>query len=485
MAGTGVLPQVIQGGMGIGISGWRLARAVSAAGQLGVVSGTALDTLFVRRLQDGDPGGDLRRAMRGFPLPEVCERVLGRFFRPEGRPAGRPYLGLSKLRLGADRLRQQIAVLSSFVEVRLAKEGHDGEVGINLLTKVQLPNLALLYGAMLAGVDVVLMGAGIPREIPRALDQLAEGRPAAIRLDVEGDRSGVSEQVTLDPREVAGEEAPPVRRPRFLPIVSSSSLAALLVKKSQGGVSGLVIEGSTAGGHNAPPRGAERRNPRGEPLYGERDEVDLAPLRDLGVPFWLAGGAGTPSGFDAACAGGAAGIQVGTLFALCRESGLAPDLRRRILAAVAGGELDVFTDPAASPTGFPFKILALDGTLSDAERFATRRRICDLGYLAVPYRRPDGALGYRCAAEPPAPFIAKGGDPGATRGRMCLCNGLLATAGHPQIRRDGRPELPIVTSGTELTALADLSPGGADYSAVDVIRYLLAGQRGPETNVPT
>jgi NAD(P)H-dependent flavin oxidoreductase YrpB (nitropropane dioxygenase family) len=38
-------PTIIQGGMGIGISHWGLARAVSAAGQLGVVSGTAIDTV--------------------------------------------------------------------------------------------------------------------------------------------------------------------------------------------------------------------------------------------------------------------------------------------------------------------------------------------------------------------------------------------------------------------------------------------------------
>ncbi|MGD8321328.1 MAG: hypothetical protein PVJ02_12765, partial [Gemmatimonadota bacterium] len=37
-------PVIIQGGMGVGISGWRLARAVSSRGQLGVVSGTALDS---------------------------------------------------------------------------------------------------------------------------------------------------------------------------------------------------------------------------------------------------------------------------------------------------------------------------------------------------------------------------------------------------------------------------------------------------------
>ncbi|MDE3217251.1 MAG: nitronate monooxygenase, partial [Gemmatimonadota bacterium] len=49
------LPTVIQGGMGAGVSNWMLARAVSLRGQLGVVSGTVIDTIFVRRLQDGDP----------------------------------------------------------------------------------------------------------------------------------------------------------------------------------------------------------------------------------------------------------------------------------------------------------------------------------------------------------------------------------------------------------------------------------------------
>jgi NAD(P)H-dependent flavin oxidoreductase YrpB (nitropropane dioxygenase family) len=90
--------------------------------------------------------------------------------------------------------RQQLAVLANFVEVWLAKEGHAGPVGVNLLTKVQLPNLASLYGAMLAGVDYVLMGAGIPREIPGALDALAEHRPARMRLDVEGDAAGAEER---------------------------------------------------------------------------------------------------------------------------------------------------------------------------------------------------------------------------------------------------------------------------------------------------
>ena len=84
------LPPVIQGGMGVAVSSWPLARAVSMAGQLGVVSGTALDTVLARRLQDGDPGGHMREAIEAFPVPEIAEHVLGRFFRANGRSPGEP-----------------------------------------------------------------------------------------------------------------------------------------------------------------------------------------------------------------------------------------------------------------------------------------------------------------------------------------------------------------------------------------------------------
>jgi NAD(P)H-dependent flavin oxidoreductase YrpB (nitropropane dioxygenase family) len=47
------VPRIIQGGMGIRISSWQLAREVSRKGELGVISGTVLDTVFVRELQNG------------------------------------------------------------------------------------------------------------------------------------------------------------------------------------------------------------------------------------------------------------------------------------------------------------------------------------------------------------------------------------------------------------------------------------------------
>ncbi|MGW7380534.1 hypothetical protein [Streptomyces sp. NPDC054794] len=74
------LPWLLQGGMGVGVSGWRLARAVARTGQLGVVSGTALDTLLIRVLQGGDPGGHLRLALAGFPVPELADSIRERYF---------------------------------------------------------------------------------------------------------------------------------------------------------------------------------------------------------------------------------------------------------------------------------------------------------------------------------------------------------------------------------------------------------------------
>ncbi len=458
--------------MGVGVSNWTLARAVSSLGQLGVVSGTAVDTVFVRRLQDGDIGGHVRRAMAHFPVAEVSERVLRRYFRPDGTPSGTPYKMLPMYRQTVSRARQQLTMLANFVEVWLAKEGHQGVVGINLLTKVQMPNLASLYGAMLAGVDYVLMGAGIPREIPGVLDAFSEHRPASIKLDVEDAGAGESEMLVLDPREHVPEPMPALKRPQFLAIVSANSLATTLARKANGRVDGFVIEGWTAGGHNAPPRGELRLNERGEPLYGERDVVDLQKMRDLGIPFWLAGGMGSPNGLQTAFAAGAAGIQVGTLFAYCDESGFTPELKAQVLTGLRNDTVSIRTDPRASPTGFPFKVVDVDGLRSQDDR---RARVCDLGYLRVAYRTPSGTLGYRCAAEPVEAYVAKGGKEADTVGRRCLCNGLLANIGHAQ-RRDGAiEEPPLVTSGDDVLLLGDFAGGRGRYTAADVVSHLLSG----------
>ena len=468
MSTSEALPQIIQGGMGVAVSNWRLANAVSRAGQLGVISGTGMDTVLVRRLQDGDPGGHVRRAMERFPIPGVAQEVLRRYFNPNGRAEGAAYKLLPMYKQVASAARQRVTMLANFVEVSLAREGHDGPVGINLLTKVQMPNMASLYGAMLAGVNVVLMGAGIPREIPGVLDALAEHRLATLRFDVEGLGREETELLRFDPREHWAPSGV-LERPRFIAVVAAASLAATLARKSNGRVDGFVVEGPTAGGHNAPPRGELRLSDRGEPVYGDRDIVDLAKLRELSLPFWLAGGAGSPEGRRAALAGGAAGIQVGTLFAYCDESGIAPNVKQRVLEAVAAGEASVRTDPRASPTGYPFKIVELPGEPDPAER----PRICDIGYLRTPARTAAGKLVYRCPAEPVDAYVAKGGSAADTVGRRCLCNGLVASVGYAQTRAT-EDEQPLVTSGDDLLHISRFLGERRGYTAHDVITYLLS-----------
>ncbi len=468
------LPVIIQGGMGIGVSSWPLARAVAQRGQLGVVSGTALDNLLVRRLQDGDLGGHIRRAMEAFPPASVASETLRRFFRPEGRARGEPYEVAPMYRQVVDSFRNQLTVLANFVEVWLAKEGHEGKVGINFLSKVQMPTLPSLYGAMLAGVDFVLMGAGIPREIPGALDSLADHEPTSIRLDVQGSKDGDDDRLYFDPRAFFDQAFAALRRPKFLPIIASNSLAVMLARKANGRIDGFIVEGPSAGGHNAPPRGEKQLNARGEPLYGQRDAVDLEKLRTLGIPFWLAGGTGHPGQIEEARKEGAVGIQVGTIFAYCRESGLMEGLKRAVLDLCRRGEVDVVTADRASPTGFPFKTVELQSSLTCQETYERRRRVCDLGYLRTAFRRKDRAVGYRCPAEPVRTFLAKGGSEEETRGRRCLCNALMANVGYGQARGEGMEEAPLLTSGDDLRTLREFLAGRDSYSATDVVDYLLS-----------
>jgi nitronate monooxygenase len=138
--------------------------------------------------------------------------------------------------------------------------------------------------------------------------------------------------------------------------------------------------------------------------------------------------------------------------------------------------VDVLTDADASPTGFPFKVLSLAGSMSDASEYERRRRTCDLGYLRHIYKRGDGSLGRRCPAEPVEAFVRKDGDQADTCGRKCVCNGLLANVGLGQIRRQGGVEKPLVTSGDDARNVARFlaTPQAKSYSARDVVVYLLS-----------
>ncbi len=471
-------PRIIQGGMGVGISGWLLANAVARRGELGVVSGTILEVVMARRLQLGDPGGHVRRALDHFPFRKVAETILTTYFVDGGKPEAQPFKNVRTFTVEPDLGLQELTIAANFVEVFLAKEGHDGPVGINYLRKIELPIPFAIYGAMLAGVDYVIVGAGNPKDIPEIVSRLSRHEPVQLALRVQGLTSADAEVgVRFDPADLHEGHPPPVMRPAFLAIVASADLAVGLAELPDP-PDGYIVEAPSVGGHNAPPRGPRRTDELGQPIYDERDDVDIAQLRAIGKPFWLAGSYGSPERLEQAVADGAAGVQLGTAFAFCEESGLVPDLKQQIMAQVADGSVDVRSDWRASPTGFPFRIVQVEGTLSDDRVYEDRRRVCDLGALRVPYKTDGGSLAYRCPAEPLRAYTeVKGGRPGNTDGRLCLCNGLLATAGLAQIRPKAAYEEPaLVTAGSDFSAVramtARLRPGSRFYTAGDVIDYM-------------
>jgi len=470
------LPQIIQGGMGVGVSSVELARTVSLHGQLGVISGTALALTLARKLQEKDCDQSIIDAVCAFPFPDMANQVLSTYQYDETNHGGKDrFKGVPMPSLEQPDKLTELMVVANFVEVFLAKKGHDGLVGINLLEKIQIPTLPSLYGAMLAGVDFVLMGAGIPVRIPMVLNQFSQNQDASLPLRVLDDTTHEIVETTFSPMAFAkGQALPSLKRPKFLAIVSSHTLALHLSRSDFGSPDGFVVELPVAGGHNANPRGKVNLTPDGEPIYGARDEVDFEVLRKIGLPFWLAGGFGSREDFLRAKDLGAVGIQVGTAFAFSLESGMKRSLKEKIIQAVLKGLGRVKTDPLASPTGFPFKVVEIEETNGIQETYLKRKRICDLGYLREAYRKENGSLGYRCPSEPIDDYVKKGGNIEDTIGRKCLCNGLVSTLGLEQVRKNGDAELPIVTAGDDLKFIARfLKQGEKLYSAIDVLRTLL------------
>lgn len=464
------LPPIIQGGMGAAVSNWELARTVASCGQLGVVSGTALETVVVRRLQNGDPGGHMREALAHFPYQEVTERLLKTFYLENGRQ-GKPYRPIQKISIKANHELDQLVAAANFAEVWLAKQAGTGKVGINFLEKLQTATPAALYGAMLAGVDAILMGAGIPREIPQLMTDFSQGKSGGLSIDSERPNGTDAPILTFDPQAAFGA-APELNRPHFLAIVTAEVLASYLARNEVTRPEGFVVEHYQAGGHNAPPR----RMQDTETGYGPLDEANIDKIREVGLPFWLAGGRATPDSVKEAVELGAEGVQVGSLFALSNESGLLQEYRDQMLNAAREGNLRVRTDHRASPTGFPFKVVELPGTVGQKDVYEARPRLCDLSYLRSSHIDEEGKVKYRCAAEPDHKFVQKGGEEEELQGRICLCNGLTAAVGLGQERADGYKEAPLLTLGSttsDVESMLKEFPTG--WSAVDVVNRLMSG----------
>ena len=465
-------PKIIQGGMGIAVSSWRLARRVAQLGEFGLVSGTAIDTVVVRELQQGDPHGRLR-ALRAYPDQEIVDFMIDQFFVEGGIDEKQSYKLLPIHRFVPTVRSQRLLSAATFSEVWLARQGHDGLIGINLLGKLKRYTLACMYGAMLAGVDAIMMGAGIPIEEAEQLPKLAAGEKARLRLDVDTSKASESKAsyyYELDPADLV-PSPPQMPCPMFFPIIALDTLARILDKKlAPGLVAGWIVEGPGAGGHNAPPR-SKAYDEAGNPVYDKRDIANLDRVAALGYPFYLAGGYGSPEKLEEALDRGAAGIQVGSLFSLANESGYPAAYKRSLIKTIHEGTATVRTDGRISSTGFPFKVVEVEATLGIPQRYHERIRICDLGYLQQAYVDEKDRVQVRCPAEPVATYLEKGGTAEDTERRGCLCNALMANIGLGQ-RREGSPEKQLFTAGDDLVHLPLGSVDDPAYTAEDVIQYL-------------
>lgn len=471
--------QVIAAGMGINISSPDLERAIGqASDRLGLptmvtMSGTGAPVFVVSILQAGDPGGHYRRLLQEKPIRQMGERIIEKYYQDPEKPHARfIYPPNPSDLIGRNEARKQalkeLLVCSNYAMVRRAKEGHSRPVAINLLTKIELTHLYELFGAQAAGVDVVVMGAGIPSQIPDILDRYVEQESASYKVEI-ANAPNKKYPMSFDPRaETPIDVNHALDRPNFVLVTSFTSLARRM--HGQGKIDGVVMENYLAGGHNAPPRGELRLDARGEPIYSEKDRPELSELVKHRIPFWVAGG--YSENLQEALDMGAQGIQVGTIFALAKESGMAPELRKGLLQLAYTGELDVFNNPVGSPTGYPIEIARLKNTLSDPDTYADRGRVCSLGYLVELYETLSGKVATRCPAEPIEAWLGKGGRLEDALNRLCLCNGLLASAGFGIETKSGK-EPPVVTLGKMTDFVRRILRNVDDeYTAEDALNFI-------------
>ncbi len=282
---------------------------------------------------------------------------------------------------------------------------------------------AAAYGAMLAGVDAVLMGAGIPRHLPHLLDELARHRTVRLPVDVAGDAGAEDARRARPGRPARPGPAPTLRRPMFLAIVSSDVLVRYLNRDAAIRPDGVRHRGpARRRAQRSAARPASSWTTAASPCSGPRDDADVAKVAAVGLPFWLAGGQGTPEALRDALAAGAAGVQVGTAFALSCESGL-PD-------ETAPSACSTSCAPApsrCSPTRSPRPPASRSRSPSSPGRCPTWRSArpghacATSGFLRTPFRKDDGRVGYRCPAEPVEMYVRKGGADAGHRAAGSAC----------------------------------------------------------------
>jgi len=262
LAGREVLP-IVQGGMGVGVSGHRLAGSVAACGAMGTLSSV-----------------DLRRHH-----PDLMERTRGLGVGPEAKAA------IDEANLQA--LEREVA------KARVLSEGR-GLLAMNVMRAVS-EYTAYVKRSLQAGIDAIVVGAGLPLDLP----ELAADHPRTALVPILSDSRGVQLVLRKWERKKRLPDAVVLEHPRL------------------------------AGGHLGAARVEDLNDPRFE--FERAIPETLALLRAAGVerevPIIAAGGIRSVDDLRRVVGLGASGVQLGTPFAVTAECDAHPEFKRVLAQA--------------------------------------------------------------------------------------------------------------------------------------------------------
>ena len=281
LGGRELLP-IVQGGMGVGVSAHRLAGTVAAMGGVGTLSAV-----------------DARRHH-----PDLMARTEGLS---------------SRIGQDEDTRRQVDAANREAVarEIRAAREESQGRglIAMNVMRAVS-DYAGYVTASLEAGVDAVVVGAGLPLDLP----DLAQDHPNALLIPILSDTRGVQLIVKKWERKKRLPDAIVIEHPRL------------------------------AGGHLGAAKIADLNDSRFD--FERVIPESLAFLRSAGIekeiPLIAAGGIRSHADIQRVQSLGAAGVQLGTPFAVTEEGDAHPEFKR-VLAEARDEDMVEFTSVAGLP----------------------------------------------------------------------------------------------------------------------------------------
>jgi len=278
LGGRTLLP-IVQGGMGVGVSAHRLAGSVAAAGAVGTLSSV-----------------DLRRHH-----PDLMERTQPHH---AGHDGDKAIIDAANL----EALEREIRAARALSRGR-------GLLAVNVMRAVS-EYAPSVVRALEAGIDAVVVGAGLPLDLP----DLAKDHPRALLVPILSDARGVQLVVKKWERKQRLPDAIVIEHPRY------------------------------AGGHLGAAKVADLKDPRFD--FENVLPAVNAFLRAAGiereVPLIAAGGIRSFEDIARLQALGAAAVQLGTPFVATEECDAHP-VFKQVLAAAKDEDLVEFTSVAGLP----------------------------------------------------------------------------------------------------------------------------------------